>query len=73
MCYPVCVISVRFLASAVVSALAPSPALPPLPLKYVKPVNLNPSMTPKTTGDLSIVASYRPTEGTLAPLACFTA
>uniref|UniRef100_A0A915JCX8 Uncharacterized protein n=1 Tax=Romanomermis culicivorax TaxID=13658 RepID=A0A915JCX8_ROMCU len=41
--------------------------LPPLPPKYSKPVNINPSTTPKTTGDVSLIASYRPTEGTPVP------
>uniref|UniRef100_A0A915I122 Uncharacterized protein n=1 Tax=Romanomermis culicivorax TaxID=13658 RepID=A0A915I122_ROMCU len=45
-------------AAAVVSAPAPSPALPPLPQKYVTPVNLNTSTAPKTTGHVSVVTSY---------------
>uniref|UniRef100_A0A915KCR3 Uncharacterized protein n=1 Tax=Romanomermis culicivorax TaxID=13658 RepID=A0A915KCR3_ROMCU len=45
-------------AAAVVSAPAPLPALPPPPPKYALQVTLNPSTIPKTTGDVSIVASY---------------
>uniref|UniRef100_A0A915J0U0 Uncharacterized protein n=1 Tax=Romanomermis culicivorax TaxID=13658 RepID=A0A915J0U0_ROMCU len=60
-------------AIAVVSASASTPALlPPLP-KYTMPVTLNPSRTPKTTGDISMVAWYQPTEGTPEPLAGFAA
>uniref|UniRef100_A0A915J3I7 CCHC-type domain-containing protein n=1 Tax=Romanomermis culicivorax TaxID=13658 RepID=A0A915J3I7_ROMCU len=44
-------------ATAVVSALGLTPALPP-PLKYATPITLNPSMMPKLTGDFSIVTSY---------------
>uniref|UniRef100_A0A915K725 Uncharacterized protein n=1 Tax=Romanomermis culicivorax TaxID=13658 RepID=A0A915K725_ROMCU len=36
-------------------------------------VTLNPSMMPKRTGDVSVVASYRPTQGTMGPPACFAA
>uniref|UniRef100_A0A915IBC1 Uncharacterized protein n=1 Tax=Romanomermis culicivorax TaxID=13658 RepID=A0A915IBC1_ROMCU len=58
-------------AAAVVSAPTPLSALPPLPRKYVTPVNVNPSTTPKTTDDVSVIASYRLTEGTPAPRARF--
>uniref|UniRef100_A0A915JJN5 Uncharacterized protein n=1 Tax=Romanomermis culicivorax TaxID=13658 RepID=A0A915JJN5_ROMCU len=61
-------------AGAVVSAPTPLSALPPSPpLKYATPVNVNPSTTLKTTGDASVVASYRPMEGTQAPPARFIA
>uniref|UniRef100_A0A915LAU2 Uncharacterized protein n=1 Tax=Romanomermis culicivorax TaxID=13658 RepID=A0A915LAU2_ROMCU len=53
-------------ATAVVSAQALSPALPLLP-KYAMPVNVNPSRTPKMTGNVSMVTSYGPREGTPAP------
>uniref|UniRef100_A0A915INY5 Uncharacterized protein n=1 Tax=Romanomermis culicivorax TaxID=13658 RepID=A0A915INY5_ROMCU len=49
----------------VVSAPITSPALPPLP-KEATLVNINPS-TPKTTGDIIVVSSYRPMEGTPVP------
>uniref|UniRef100_A0A915HQ68 Uncharacterized protein n=1 Tax=Romanomermis culicivorax TaxID=13658 RepID=A0A915HQ68_ROMCU len=52
-------------AAAVVSAPALTPALPPPPLKYVTPVTVNPSRTPKMTGHVSVVASYRPMEDSL--------
>uniref|UniRef100_A0A915HVI7 Uncharacterized protein n=1 Tax=Romanomermis culicivorax TaxID=13658 RepID=A0A915HVI7_ROMCU len=64
---------VGFLAAAVVSAPTPSPALPLPPWKYVMPVNVNPSRMPKTTGDISMVSLYRPTEGTPGPQAHFAA
>uniref|UniRef100_A0A915J881 Uncharacterized protein n=1 Tax=Romanomermis culicivorax TaxID=13658 RepID=A0A915J881_ROMCU len=53
--------------ATVVSALTPLSALPLRPPKYATPVNINPSTTPKTTGDVSVITSYRLTEGTLAP------
>uniref|UniRef100_A0A915IG23 Uncharacterized protein n=1 Tax=Romanomermis culicivorax TaxID=13658 RepID=A0A915IG23_ROMCU len=59
---------IGFLAAAVVSALIKSCALPPSPPKYVTPVNVNPSMMQKTTGDISVVALM---EGTPAPPAHF--
>uniref|UniRef100_A0A915J4H2 Uncharacterized protein n=1 Tax=Romanomermis culicivorax TaxID=13658 RepID=A0A915J4H2_ROMCU len=49
-------------AAAVVLTLAPTPALPPPPPRYATPVTLHPSMTPKTSGDVRVVASYRPKE-----------
>uniref|UniRef100_A0A915JI65 Uncharacterized protein n=1 Tax=Romanomermis culicivorax TaxID=13658 RepID=A0A915JI65_ROMCU len=36
-------------------------------------VKVNPSTTPKTTGNISVVALYRPREGTPAPPARFAA
>uniref|UniRef100_A0A915HQU4 Uncharacterized protein n=1 Tax=Romanomermis culicivorax TaxID=13658 RepID=A0A915HQU4_ROMCU len=39
-------------------ASTPLSALPPPPLKYATPVNVNLSMTLKTTGDVSLIASY---------------
>uniref|UniRef100_A0A915HYU7 C3H1-type domain-containing protein n=1 Tax=Romanomermis culicivorax TaxID=13658 RepID=A0A915HYU7_ROMCU len=44
-------------AAAVVSALAPTPALQP-PRKYATSVTLNPSATPKKTSDVSLIVSY---------------
>uniref|UniRef100_A0A915IBF6 Uncharacterized protein n=1 Tax=Romanomermis culicivorax TaxID=13658 RepID=A0A915IBF6_ROMCU len=43
---------------------APStaPALSPPPPRYVTPVMLHPSMTPKMSGHISVVMSYRPKE-----------
>uniref|UniRef100_A0A915L9I8 Uncharacterized protein n=1 Tax=Romanomermis culicivorax TaxID=13658 RepID=A0A915L9I8_ROMCU len=49
-------------AAAVVSAPTPLVALPPPPPKYGTPVNVNLSTTPKTTGDVTVIAAYRPTE-----------
>uniref|UniRef100_A0A915KS16 Uncharacterized protein n=1 Tax=Romanomermis culicivorax TaxID=13658 RepID=A0A915KS16_ROMCU len=46
-------------AAAMVSASAPTPALPQLPPKYRRLVTLNPSMMLKTTGDASLIALYR--------------
>uniref|UniRef100_A0A915KWC2 Gag protein n=1 Tax=Romanomermis culicivorax TaxID=13658 RepID=A0A915KWC2_ROMCU len=40
-------------AAVVVSALAPTPALPLPPLRYVTPVTLHPSTMPKTTGNVN--------------------
>uniref|UniRef100_A0A915K678 Uncharacterized protein n=1 Tax=Romanomermis culicivorax TaxID=13658 RepID=A0A915K678_ROMCU len=60
-------------AASVVLAPALSPALLPLPLKYVTPVTLHPSMMPKRTSDVSVIVSYRPTEGTLVPPTHFAA
>uniref|UniRef100_A0A915HQ36 Uncharacterized protein n=1 Tax=Romanomermis culicivorax TaxID=13658 RepID=A0A915HQ36_ROMCU len=54
--------------AAVVSALTPLSALPPPPPKYATLVNVNPPTMPKMTGDISVIASYGPMEGTPAPL-----
>uniref|UniRef100_A0A915KHY0 Uncharacterized protein n=1 Tax=Romanomermis culicivorax TaxID=13658 RepID=A0A915KHY0_ROMCU len=54
-------------AAAVVSAPTPLSALLLPPLKYARLVNINPSTTQKRTGNISLIASYRPTEDTLAP------
>uniref|UniRef100_A0A915IZV6 Uncharacterized protein n=1 Tax=Romanomermis culicivorax TaxID=13658 RepID=A0A915IZV6_ROMCU len=52
---------------AAVVLVTPLSTLLPPPLKYATPVNVNLSTTPKTTGDVSVIASYRQTEGTPAP------
>uniref|UniRef100_A0A915IKI1 C3H1-type domain-containing protein n=1 Tax=Romanomermis culicivorax TaxID=13658 RepID=A0A915IKI1_ROMCU len=49
-------------AAAVVSAPTPLSAFLPPPPKYATLVNVNPSMTLKTTCKVSVIASYRPTE-----------
>uniref|UniRef100_A0A915JBJ8 Uncharacterized protein n=1 Tax=Romanomermis culicivorax TaxID=13658 RepID=A0A915JBJ8_ROMCU len=59
-------------AAAVVSTPTQLSALPPPP-KYVMLVKVNPAMMPKTTGDVSVIVSYRPREGILAPPAHFIA
>uniref|UniRef100_A0A915HMM9 Uncharacterized protein n=1 Tax=Romanomermis culicivorax TaxID=13658 RepID=A0A915HMM9_ROMCU len=58
-------------AAAVVSALTPLLASLPPPRKYATLVNVNSSMRSKTTDYISVIKSYRPTEGTPAPLAHF--
>uniref|UniRef100_A0A915IBY3 Uncharacterized protein n=1 Tax=Romanomermis culicivorax TaxID=13658 RepID=A0A915IBY3_ROMCU len=64
---------IGFPAAAVVSAPTPSSAFPPPPPKDATPVNVNPSTTRETTGHVSVIASYRLTEGTPGPLARFIA
>uniref|UniRef100_A0A915JSV3 Uncharacterized protein n=1 Tax=Romanomermis culicivorax TaxID=13658 RepID=A0A915JSV3_ROMCU len=49
-------------AAAVVLALTPLSAMLPPPPKYAMPVNVNPSTTPKMTGDISVIASYQLTQ-----------
>uniref|UniRef100_A0A915HTR1 Uncharacterized protein n=1 Tax=Romanomermis culicivorax TaxID=13658 RepID=A0A915HTR1_ROMCU len=73
LCYPACVISIGFLAAAVVWARTPLSALPLPPPKYAMLINVNPSTALKRTDDISMVALYRLTECAPAPRGRFAA